>query len=133
MCGRNAIGCMRVLALLLVSGLVGCQMSPGNSTALDELANNVKKLTDQMATKQELAAAEGTNAVAHHQLTDARRPADSESRAGHCPGVGKAHRRPERAASALDKNRGGACGQLRPAHARISKKPATIPATTILP
>ncbi len=68
-CPRGAILRGLALALLLLPGTVGCQMPANNSAALDEVANRIKKVTDEMATKQELATAEAGHAVAHQQLT----------------------------------------------------------------
>ena len=69
-CAPVATGCVLVWALLLLPGIVGCQMPAGNSAALDELANRFKKVTDEMATKQDFAAAEGARVAAHRQLTE---------------------------------------------------------------
>ncbi|MGO9108626.1 MAG: hypothetical protein ACLP9L_05275 [Thermoguttaceae bacterium] len=67
-CPRGAIGCVAVLALLLLAGTVGCQMPANNSAALDEVANRLKKVTDEMASKRDLAATEDTLAKAHNDL-----------------------------------------------------------------
>jgi hypothetical protein len=67
-CPRGAIGCVFVSTLLLLPGLAGCQMPTGNSAALDELANRLKKVTDEMATKRDLAAEEDTLVKAHNDL-----------------------------------------------------------------
>jgi polyhydroxyalkanoate synthesis regulator phasin len=57
-----------VLALLVLPGLVGCQMPTGNSATLDDAVKRLKNVTDEMVTKQDLAAAESANAAAHQQL-----------------------------------------------------------------
>ncbi len=51
MCGRNLVGCILVLVLLLLPGFVGCQTAADFSTMrekIDELSKNVKKLSDEM-------------------------------------------------------------------------------------
>jgi hypothetical protein len=58
-----------VLSLLLIAEIVGCQMPPNNSATLDEAASRLKRFTDEMATKQELAAAQAANVAVYQQLT----------------------------------------------------------------
>ena len=65
---RGAFGCVLVLALLVLPGLVGCQMPTGNSATLDDAVKRLENVTDEMVTKQDLAAAESANAAAHQQL-----------------------------------------------------------------
>ena len=67
-CPRRAIGWVLVLALLLLPGIVGCQMPPSNSAALDDLNKRVTKLADEAATKREFAATDDAYVKAHNDL-----------------------------------------------------------------
>ena len=65
--GSCLAGCVPVLALVLLTGLAGCQMP--DTSAINDLRRDVGKLADAVATKQELAATATAGANAYRELS----------------------------------------------------------------
>ena len=77
-CPRNVIWRMLALAVLLLPGIVGCQMPASNSAALDDVLSRIKKIADEMATKQDVAAVQGDKRGGASAVERPRGPVGSE-------------------------------------------------------